>query len=222
MKCPHCLVEFHDKPFYSDLGQDVDGGWKIKGLNCPSCQKNIYFLQQLEEQNISRSPGTVMVSFVVVSEVLIRPKAINRQPVSIDVPSVFASDYKEACLVIIDSPKASAALSRRCLQSIIRDKLDIKKKDLFQEIQEVIDRGLLPSDLLESLDAVRNIGNFAAHPIKSQSSGEIVNVEPHEAEWNLDVLEMLFDYLFDRPALIKKKKDAFNLKLSDTGKSKLK
>lgn len=222
MKCPHCLVEFHDRPRYAEIGKDVDGIWKIKALTCPSCQKNIFFLQQLEEQTYSSIPGIISVEQVLISEILIRPKAINRQPVSMEVPGVFANDYKEACLVIVDSPKASAALSRRCLQNIIREKLGIKKKDLFQEIQEVIDKGLLPSDLLESLDAVRNIGNFAAHPIKSQSSGEIVDVEPHEAEWNLDVLEMLFDYLFDRPALIKKKKDAFNLKLSDTGKPKLK
>jgi hypothetical protein len=33
------------------------------------------------------------------------------------------------------------------------------------------------------LDAIRTIGNFAAHPIKSTSSGEIVDVEPGEAEW---------------------------------------
>lgn len=50
------------------------------------------------------------------SELLIRPKIANRPPVPIEVPTLFAEDYNEACLVIIDSPKASAALSRRCLQ----------------------------------------------------------------------------------------------------------
>lgn len=222
MKCPHCLVEFHDNTGIVSLGEDLDGKWRVKAMTCPSCKKNIYFLLQVKEQTIGRGAGTFRVEDVIISETLIRPKAINRQPISLEVPAIFADDYKEACLVIVDSPKASAALSRRCLQSIIRDNLGIKKKDLFQEIQEVIDKGLLPSDLLESLDAVRNIGNFAAHPIKSESTGEIVDVEPHEAEWNLDVLEMLFDYLFERPALIKKKKDAFNLKLSDSGKPKLK
>ncbi len=39
------------------------------------------------------------------------------------------------------------------------------------------------------IDAVRVIGNFAAHPIKSKSTGEIVDVEPGEAEWNLNTLE---------------------------------
>ncbi len=108
------------------------------------------------------------------------------------------------------------------MQHILRDKLKIKKSDLAKEIQEVIDNALLPADLLESIDAIRNIGNFAAHPIKSQSSGEIVDVEPGEAEWNLDVLEMLFDYLFVRPEIVKKKKLALNAKLSDAGKPNMK
>jgi hypothetical protein len=92
---------------------------------------------------------------------------------------------------------------------------------LFQEIQEVIDNGLLPTDLLESIDAIRNVGNFAAHPIKSKSTGEIVEVEPHEAGWNLDVIEMLFEYLFVRPIAIQRKREALNAKITDAGKSSM-
>jgi hypothetical protein len=43
---------------------------------------------------------------------------------------------------------------------------------LADEIQQVIDSGKLPSDLAESIDAIRNLGNFAAHPMKSQHSGK--------------------------------------------------
>ena len=53
-------------------------------------------------------------------------------------------------------------------------------------------------------------------------TGEIVEVEPNEAEWNLDVLEMIFDYSFVRPALIKGKRDALNVKLKDAGKPDMK
>ena len=90
------------------------------------------------------------------------------------------------------------------------------------EIQEVIDKKLMPTDILESIDSVRNIGNFAAHPIKSKSSGEIVEVEPDEAFWNLEVLEMIFDFLFIRPAKVKEKRDALNKKLKDAGKPEMK
>lgn len=214
MKCPHCLVDYHDEPSQIGIGSDIDGQWDVLSRKCPSCQKNIYFLRNyLAKRNPNGSIGREYKS-----ELLIRPKIANRPPVPTEVPKEFAEDYSEACLVIADSPKASAALSRRCLQHILREKLEIKKKDLFQEIQEVIDNGLLPSDLLESIDSIRNIGNFAAHPIKSQSTGEIVEVEPHEADWNLDVIEMLFEFLFVRPEMIKKKREALNSKLTDAGK----
>jgi hypothetical protein len=49
------------------------------------------------------------------------PRSTYRPPVPIEVPDHRASDYKEACLVLADSPKASAALSRRCLQTMLSD-----------------------------------------------------------------------------------------------------
>ena len=217
MKCPHCIVEFHDKVSVVELGFDINGNWRIKCRNCPNCKKNIYHLLNYKTENIN---GTI--KFEELSEILIRPKISNRSPVPKEVPKEFSNDYSEACLVLADSPKASAALSRRCLQHILREKMGISKKDLFQEIQEVIDKALLPTDLLESIDAIRNIGNFAAHTMKSQITGELVDVEPQEAEWNLDVLEMLFEYLFVRPAVIKKKRDELNSKLTDAGKNPMK
>ncbi len=41
----------------------------------------------------------------------------------------------------------------------------------------------------------------------------ISEVEPREAERNLDVLESLFDYYFVRPAMLQKKRDALNANL---------
>jgi len=139
-----------------------------------------------------------------------------------EVPQAFASDYQEASLVLPDSAKASAALSRRCLQNLLRDVAKVKRSDLYNEIQELLGRGTLPSHIADALDAVRNIGNFAAHPIKSQHTGEVIDVEPGEAEWNLDVLESLFDFYFVQPAQLQAKKDALNKKLAEAGKPQLK
>jgi hypothetical protein len=130
-------------------------------------------------------------------------------------------DYNEACLVLSDSPKASAALSRRCLQTVLRESAGVKRGELIDEIKQVVDSKALPSTTADNLDAVRVIGNFAAHPIKSKNTGEIVEVEPHEAEWNLEVLESLFDFYYVLPARTKAKKDALNKKLVDAGKQPL-
>jgi hypothetical protein len=138
------------------------------------------------------------------------------------VPAAFAGDYVEACNVLDISPKASAALSRRLLQHILREKAKVKAPNLDQEIQKVLDANMVPSHIAESLDAVRTVGNFAAHPIKSTSSGEVVDVEPGEAEWNLDTVEALFDFYFVQPAKVAAKREALNKKLVDAGKPPLK
>jgi len=80
----------------------------------------------------------------------------------------------------------------------------------------------LPSELADAIDAVRVIGNFAAHPIKSKSTGEIVPVEVGEAEWLLDVLEELFAFYFVRPAKLAAKRTVIDAKLIDAGKPPLK
>jgi hypothetical protein len=98
----------------------------------------------------------------------------------------------------------------------------VKPSDLSNEIQQVIDGKTLPSHITERIDAVRNIGNFAAHPIKSQSTGQIMSVLPGEAELNLDVLESLFDFYFVQPAITQKKKDDLNRKLKEAGKPPMK
>jgi hypothetical protein len=104
------------------------------------------------------------------------------------------------------------------MQAILRDLAGTKSKDLHDQIEEVISTGKLPSHIAEGLHAVRNIGNFAAHPMKSKSTGEIVDVEPQEAEWNLDVLESLFDFYFVQPAINARRKAEINKKLTELGK----
>ena len=152
---------------------------------------------------------------------MVRPKGISRTPLPPEVLEQFAYDYKEACLVLPDSEKASAALSRRCLQNLLREVANVKPRDLFSEIQQTIDSKQLPSYLTDGLDAVRVVGNFAAHPIKSQKTGEIIEVEPGEAESLLDSLEGLFDFYFVQPAKAQQKRNALNKKLKDAGKPPL-
>jgi hypothetical protein len=218
MKCPHCLVEFHDKVDAKPIGEDDDGVWGLLKRLCPNCNR---FILQLAKGKIIPSGGQRLFKNPT-NEILIHPKTFSRTPLSPAVPNDFSQDYREACVVLADSPKASAALSRRCLQLLLRSKAGVKNGALASEIQEVMDSSTLPSHLSDSLDAIRNIGNFAAHPIKSKSTGEIVEVETGEAEWNLDVLEALFDFYFVQPALLKEKRDALNKKLADVGKPPMK
>ena len=79
----------------------------------------------------------------------------------------------------------------------------------------------MPTYIAEQLDAVRVRGNFAAHPMKSTNPTEILEVEPGEAEWCLNVLESLFDFCFVQPARVAAQKAALNEKLSQAGKPPL-
>jgi hypothetical protein len=193
---------------------------------CPACRRIVVVLQNgAPSAALWGAPGNqrVFAGFnPPTSDRLVRPKGTNRPPVAVEVPKKFADDYVESCLVIADSPKAAAALGRRCLQNLLREVAGVRPGNLADEIQQVIDSGKLPSDLNESIDAVRNIGNFAAHPTKSQRSGEIMDVEPNEADWTLDVLEELFDFYFVRPAQRQKKRDSLNQKLAAAGKPAMK
>jgi hypothetical protein len=222
MKCPHCLEGFHEGQAWWSVvvGSNKDGTWLVNRLLCPACQQYVFYLDNgtaafgIGQQNVRLS--------IVTRSLLVWPRGVSRAPVPPEVPPEIAEDYKEACLVLSDSPKASAALSRRCLQNLLRLAAGVKPGDLSKEIDQVLSSGRLPTEIAENIDAIRNIGNFAAHPNKSTATGEVVPVEPDEAEWTLDVLESLFDFYFVQPARAKAKRDALNKKLQEANKPPLK
>jgi hypothetical protein len=105
---------------------------------------------------------------------------------------------------------------------VLRGEAKVKPSQLDKEIQEVLDSGKLPTHLAESIDGVRNIGNFAAHPMKSTNTGEVVEVEPGEAEWLLDTIEALFEFYIVQPAVIRRKREVLNDKLREVKKPPMK
>lgn len=159
----------------------------------------------------------------IENESLVYPKNVSRKPLPAEVDDLrVIADYSEAVAVLSDSAKASAALSRRTLQYILVDRAGVTGNNLADQIQQVLDSNTLPADIAGNLDSIRVIGNFAAHPIKGTSTGEIVDVEPQEAEWNLEVLEQLMDFYYVRPAIARKKREQLNEKLASAGKPPLK
>jgi hypothetical protein len=208
LKCPNCGVTIAWVfSLQSGLGRDEDGVKQIEAMNCPECQK-------LLVQLVLYSP-----SGTDPRRVTVWPRSANRPPPPPEVTdAVLREDYLESCLVLQDSPKASAALSRRCLQYILREAARVKHGTLEKEIDEVMASHALPASIADNLDAVRHIGNFAAHPTKSQNTGEVMPVLPGEAEWNLDVVEALMDVYYVQPEKLKAKKAALNAKLTEAGK----
>lgn len=103
------------------------------------------------------------------------------------VPQPIIADYDEACLIRDLSPKASATLSRRCLQGIIRDFWGIKKDRLVDEINAIQEK--IDPLTWQALDAVRSIGNIGAHMEKDINL--IIDVDPREAQLLIGLIEVL-------------------------------
>lgn len=216
MKCPHCTTSVHAAFNENVLGQETPRGvvgaiWHFASMNCPECGELIVRLRR-EEHPTTQRPQIAFLAW---------PRNATRL-VPQEVDDRLAQDFAEAAAVLSISPKASAALSRRVLQDVLREKAGVKHANLNDEIQEVIDSDRAPSWLSEDLDAVRVVGNFAAHPIKSTDTGQVVEVEPGEAGWLLDVLERAFDFYFVQPDKARRQREALNEKLTEAGKPELK
>lgn len=103
------------------------------------------------------------------------------------VPKAVVTDYEEACLIRGLSPKASATLSRRCLQGMIRDFWGVQKPKLAQEIEAIKDK--VDPLTWGAIDAVRGVGNIGAH--MERDINLIIDVEPEEAAKLIWLIELL-------------------------------
>lgn len=207
LRCPYCAIASVENWTNLTAGvADPDGDWTVQSCSCPACNRLIV---RTKRHYWNGYQWTDDVSIV-------KPKGASRRA-PIDVTDPYASDYNEAALVLADSAKASAALSRRCLQAVLRDKggFNVPSKKLHDEIEKAVSSGL-PSHIADALHSVRIIGNLAAHPEKDATTGAVVDVEPGEAEWNLDTLDMLFDFCSVAPAKAAVLKAALASKIAAT------
>ena len=140
---------------------------------CPSCEKISVEIVGVGEQFSEKK-----VSFFPDSNAKQYPNYI---------PSLIREDYEEACKILNLSPKASATLSRRCLQGMIRDFHKISKKTLFDEIEAI--ETLISPQVSKVLHAVRQIGNIGAHMEKDINT--IIEIEPSEANQLIQLIEYL-------------------------------
>lgn len=204
--CPYCQrAQVAQGSNYSDSNTRID----IKGLDigqvavraiafgCANklCKKLTLSVQlcKANVDSFDRYHGpkdTTLNSWQVLPESAAKP-----QPDYI--PLALREDYVEACRIRDLSPKASATLSRRCLQGMILDFCGISKARLIDEIMELrkcVDEGRSPAgvsiEAIDAIDQVRGIGNIGAHMEKDINL--IIPVDAEEAQLLIDLIEMLF------------------------------
>jgi len=156
---------------------------------CPNdeCKEYIIFAR-LHKQFYSGGWETETVPLITWQ---MKPNS-SAKPFPEYIPQPIISDYNEACLIRDLSPKASATLSRRCLQGIIRDYFGVVEKRLIDEINAIKDK--MDPLTWEAIDAVRKIGNIGAHMEKDIDL--IIDVEPTEAQLLIGLIEILLKDLY--------------------------
>ncbi|MNV11748.1 hypothetical protein D3C71_1023230 [compost metagenome] len=171
----------------------------VRGTSCsnPDCGEFeatavLHYGDKAVQQGIAqfRSKG-------VLDSWQLRPQS-SEKPQPEVVPAPLVEDYNEACRIRDLSPKASATLSRRCLQGMIRDFCGISKGTLFKEIEALssaLENGDAPAgvtvETVQAIDYVRSIGNIGAHMEKDINV--IVPVDPGEAQALIELIELLFE-----------------------------
>ena len=170
-----------------------------KSFNCPFCNHSFPLIPSTYtcyESSFSHADTLNKVSITVEGInndlknifIPIYPNSLAKQFPEY-IPQAIRNDYEEAYSIVSLSPKASATLSRRCLQGMIRDFWNIKKSNLAEAINELQSK-VTPSQW-KAINSVRSIGNIGAHMEKDINV--IIDVDPDEAEKLLKLIELLID-----------------------------
>lgn len=193
--CPYCghhstITDPNKFSFWNHLFLNKsklgDVGFKVIAITCPNqeCQSLILVSQLTGSyyQYGDHHEGSIIKTWKLLpeSEAKVLPDYV---------PQAIQEDYYEACRIKDLSPKASATLSRRCLQGMIRDFWGISKGRLIDEIDALEEK--VDTDVWESIDAVRSVGNIGAHMEKDINI--IIDVEPEEAQLLIGLIEQLVD-----------------------------
>lgn len=148
---------------------------KISFYECPNCGQYTIFADGIGSR-------------VQDVHVPIRPISSAKQ-FPLYIPEAIRQDYEEACAIVTLSPKASATLSRRCLQGMIRDFWDIKESNLSKAIEQL--EGKIPVPQWNVINGVRRIGNIGAHMEKDINL--IIDIDPDEAQKLIKLIEHLLE-----------------------------
>lgn len=192
--CPYCSMTMtvsHDTYRTRETSFESTGGYskyhpsvgnmaddsciQIEFYKCPNCEEYSILVEGI---------GSKICN---VKTTNIRPRSLAKQfPAYI--PESIRNDYEEACAIVHLSPKASATLSRRCLQSMIRDFWNITgKRRLVDEIDALENK--VPATQWKVINSLRRIGNIGAHP--EADVNLIIDIEPDDAKKLISIIELL-------------------------------
>lgn len=136
-----------------------------------------------------------------------------------DLPSEFLKDYHEARSILIQSPRASAALIRLVLEKLLLH-LHGNESSIYNAIGGLVKAGKLSSEAQRACDICRVIGNHAVHPgsidldedpVIASKLFELLNFIVEEAITKPRLRDALFEGLPEKDKASIAKRNAKNL-----------
>lgn len=214
-QCPYCshyqvLLEKQSLSTYEvskfvEISEHNKVGLFVISIAClnSQCKKLTLKVKLLEKKRTVSLSGNSTQSYytgnldhnALIREWLLLPDSVAK-PQPDYIPEYIRKDYEEACKIAHLSPNASAVLSRRCLQSMIRDFCNIKETNLHKEIEKLktsVEECKIPSvteESIQAIDNIREMGNIGAHIKKP--TGILIDIEPEEATLLIQLIETLF------------------------------
>ena len=213
MECPGCNINFKDDWDHFLFSQN-----EVSISVCPTCglrhvEVYVYGPDKRYGHELTRSvafketpAGSTPVVEVTFDcqEPYIFPTIdfdYYRTPVFKEIPDSvpvgLANDCREARKIIVDSPRSAALLARRILEEVLRNH-GHEQSNLYAQIESLENSKELSSVDVEKLQAVRNLGNIAAHYKVKMNT--LLDVELGEAELCLQTVDELFTHYYVVPA----------------------
>ena len=174
MKCPYCVTVINpqwntgriDPSWSGNLRPEhfghpmadieIETAWIWKAAECPACDKTIIFVELVDVQE----PIEPLVQH------LAHPQFARRKIVGDAVPETLKADYFEACNVLSVSPIASAVLSRRILEAILRRQGYVEGSlgnKIVAVLCETSPDKILPTSVRPKIDALRGCFQRICH-----------------------------------------------------------
>ncbi|WP_218000357.1 DUF4145 domain-containing protein [Sphingomonas soli] len=116
-------------------------GAHITTAFCQSCERDVIFLDGK----------------------MVKPATSEAPPPAEDIPVEILNEYTEAAAILPGSPRGAAALLRLAVQKLL-PLLGATKRDINDQIGELVAKQVVSRRVQQALDTMRVIGNEAVHP----------------------------------------------------------
>lgn len=178
LQCPHCGHFGTFQGLSQDIGLQHAPNYSFGQRKCPrpQCSGHIFFICDLGK-NVIRTYPSQIISF---NKENIPERIINAISEAI-------TCHAEECFI------ASAIMVRKTLEEICEDR-GAEGPNLYQRLQDLSTKIVIPSELVEAMNELRLLGNDAAH-IEARTFEEIgTNEIEISIEFTKEILKAIYQY----------------------------